>query len=98
MSSMKCKTDDACPFDAENDKDNDGIIRKKELRRALVQLGYEAPAVAVSALFDTFDRDHGGTIEYAELHRAIRREAEAEAAAEDEAASVAVDAASPLCP
>lgn len=51
-------------------------VTKKELQRALVELGFEAPAAVVSSLFATFDRDGGGTIEYKELHRAIRREAD----------------------
>ena len=52
------------------------------MRRAIERLGLTsglvAPAAAVDALFDSFDRDGGGAIEYEELGRVLRREAEAE--------------------
>ena len=67
-----------------------GQIGKKELQRALIALGFEAPSAAVAALFASFDRDGGGSIEYKELHRAIRREAKTEhphMVAEDAAAA-----------
>ena len=60
------------------DVDNDGMIRKVEMRQAVAALGFDAPQAAVDALFDSFDRDGGGSIEYKELHRVLRREAEAE--------------------
>ena len=60
------------------DVDGDGTVRKVEMRRAVASLGFEAPPSAVDALFDSFDRDHGGGIEYKELCRVLRREAETE--------------------
>ena len=53
------------------DVDGDGTVRKVEMRRAVASLGFEAPPSAVDALFDSFDRDHGGGIEYKELCRVL---------------------------
>ena len=61
------------------DVDGDGTVRKVEMRRAVASLGFDAPSSAVDALFDSFDRDSGGGIEYKELCRVLRREAETEA-------------------
>ena len=36
-------------------------------------LGIEAPDAAVDALFDSFDPDGGGSIEYNELNKALKR-------------------------
>jgi hypothetical protein len=60
------------------DVDGDGTVRKVEMRRAVASLGIEAPPSAIDALFDSFDRDAGGGIEYKELCRVLRREAETE--------------------
>lgn len=60
------------------DTDADGTISAAEMRRAMVALGVDASPAAVDALFASFDRDGGGAIEYNELHRVLRRAAEAE--------------------
>ena len=61
------------------DRNGDGTVGKPEMRRAIASLGFDAPAEAVDLLFESFDRDGGGAIEYKELYRVLRREAEAEA-------------------
>ena len=55
------------------DDNHDGLISKKEFRQAVVALGYDVPKVEVDALFDSFDKDGNGTIDYRELGRALRR-------------------------
>jgi hypothetical protein len=58
------------------DRDGDARIGIKELRRAVLALGYDVPREAVSALFDTMDTDGGGQIDYKEMNKALRRHAE----------------------
>ena len=54
------------------DRGGDGKVRKAELGRALASLGYDASAAQVDALFDSFDADGSGSIDYHELHRTLR--------------------------
>ena len=44
------------------DEDKSGGVGRAEMRRALAELGYDAPPPVVAALFDTFDRDGTGSI------------------------------------
>lgn len=53
------------------DEDGDGTISKFEFRGALVILGITASAPVSSALFDSFDEDKSGTINYNELAAAL---------------------------
>ena len=39
----------------------------------MVALGIDVPRKGVDALFDTFDPDGGGSIDYNELHKALKR-------------------------
>ena len=54
------------------DVDGDGCIRNDEFFEAVWALGYEAPREETDALFESFDGDGSGTIEYAELHEMLR--------------------------
>ena len=55
------------------DADRSGEVDKKEFRRAIREIGFEAPRGALDELFDDLDADRGGTIEYKELHSALRQ-------------------------
>ena len=50
-------------------------MSKPELRRAIAALGLDASDEDADALFDSFDPDGGGSIEYAELKRALKHRA-----------------------
>ena len=54
------------------DEDGNGALDKKEVRRAVAALGYEAPRSEVDALFDSIDVDKGGMIEFEEFKKAIK--------------------------
>ena len=56
------------------DKDSDGSVTKKEFRAALPLLGFDASSTeAIDGLFDTFDADASGKVEFDELHRLLRQ-------------------------
>ena len=55
------------------DENGDGLVSKKEFRKAIAALGYEAPRVEVDALFEPFDVDGSGMIEYGELKSLLHR-------------------------
>ena len=55
------------------DDNADGLISKREFRQAIVSLGFEVPRSEVDALFDMFDRDGSGSIDYRELAKSLRR-------------------------
>ena len=58
----------------EMDENGDGTIGKAEFRRALARIVESPPSREDSdALFDEIDLDKGGTIEYKELHKLLRR-------------------------
>jgi hypothetical protein len=76
------------------DTNGDGKVRKAELRKAVALLGIDVPSHEVDRLFESYDRDGGGAIEFQELQRAIWRPPEAAGAtAEDAAAHAPVAAA-----
>merc|ERR1719188_1182909 len=54
------------------DEDGNGKVSKKEFRRALPALGIHAQREEIDALFDSFDPDHSGSIEYKELSKLLR--------------------------
>ena len=58
------------------DEDANGLIDRSEFQRGMVALGVEASAEEAGRLFDEFDKDGGGTIEYAELNSLLRRRVE----------------------
>lgn len=55
------------------DDDDSGTVSKLEFRRALPCLGLRVDKEDADALFDSFDADHSGSVDYNELHRAIKR-------------------------
>ena len=56
------------------DEDSSGTIDKSEFRKAIIALGFNAPRSEVDALFGTYDRDGGGSIDYREMNQMLRRE------------------------
>ena len=61
------------------DSNGDGTVSKYEFREAMPQLGLRAPPSVVDAVFDEFDRGADGSIEFAELHKLLRRSTKGEA-------------------
>ena len=57
------------------DDDGNGALDKKELRKAVAALGYEAPKADVDTLFDAIDTDNSGWIEFYELKNALSEKA-----------------------
>lgn len=58
------------------DTDGDGMITKKEFRRAVATLGFaEVDKKQIDALFDRLDKDKTGTIEYREVNQFLGRQA-----------------------
>lgn len=54
------------------DTDHDGFITAKEFRQAIIALGFEAERKDVDALFNFFDKDRSGQLDFKELHKALR--------------------------
>ena len=54
------------------DEDGNGLVDKKEFRKAVAAFGFEANKEVVDALFDSLDVDGGGTLDYNELNKAFR--------------------------
>ena len=55
------------------DTDGSGTVSKKEFRRAIGALGYEAPRAELDRAFAEFDTDRSGEIDVGELTRALKR-------------------------
>ena len=64
------------------DEDGNGSVSKKEFRKAMPLLGFDAPRAQVDQLFDTFDPDGGGAISIDELNKALRRGGEVKLSAD----------------
>ena len=54
------------------DGDSSGSVSKVEFRKALSVLGLEIPREDADALFDSFDADGGGTVEFSELSKKLK--------------------------
>ena len=53
------------------------MVDKKEFREACRQLGLESISTAdLDALFASFDHDGGGTVDFKELNRMLRKQAQ----------------------
>ena len=72
----------------------DGEISKKEFRRAMPALGLEVPERDIDSLFDEWDKDGGGSLDFKELQKILR--APPPAKAELGKVSSAISAASKL--
>jgi Ca2+-binding EF-hand superfamily protein len=55
------------------DLDGDGLVDRKEFRRALKALGYDAPKRESDMMFDALDVDGGGKIEYHEIQALLAK-------------------------
>ena len=64
------------------DEDGNGSVSKKEFRKAMPLLGFDAPRAVVDEVFDSFDPDGGGAISIDELNKALRRGGEGKLAAD----------------
>jgi len=53
------------------DVNGDGEVSKKEFRMAMKVLGLDVPKAELNTLFDSFDADGSGTIDYLELRKAL---------------------------
>ena len=58
------------------DEDFSGTIDKREFRKALLALGFNAPKEEAEALFNAYDCDGGGSIDYQEMNKMLRKEVE----------------------
>jgi Ca2+-binding EF-hand superfamily protein len=54
------------------DTNDDGTVDKREFADGLNALGYDAPRAEFDALFDTFDRDGSGSLDYYEVYAKLR--------------------------
>ena len=55
------------------DDDGNGLVDKKEFRKAMSAMGIQASKEDINAVFDSMDADGGGTLEYGEMNKAFRR-------------------------
>ena len=55
------------------DADGSGTVSKREFRKAMPLLGFDAPKKEIDALFDQFDPDGSGEVDYKELSKLLRR-------------------------
>ena len=55
------------------DENGDGVVSKKEFRRAMPLLGFDVPKPEIDALFDQFDPDLTGQVEYVELKKHLQK-------------------------
>jgi len=55
------------------DEDRNGVLSKKEFRKALKASGIQAESADIDALFDKWDKDGSGTIDFNELNKALKK-------------------------
>lgn len=56
------------------DRNNDGLVSRKEFLSGLLSLGVcpSSLRTAINSVFDEWDDDHSGTLEFGELHKKLR--------------------------
>jgi len=57
------------------DEDHDGLVSRKEFRKAMAVLGLEMTREDADGIFDRFDEDGSGQISYAEMKKALKKPA-----------------------
>jgi hypothetical protein len=55
------------------DANGDGEVSKKEFRKAMPAIGLDVSFQEVDALFDSWDRDAGGALNFKELSKVLKR-------------------------
>ena len=55
------------------DIDGNGVVDKDEWWRVVGHMGFTAPREVSDAVFDEIDEDESGTLDYKELHKALRQ-------------------------
>jgi hypothetical protein len=55
------------------DTDGDGQVSKKEFRRAMRKMGFDATRATVDEVFDSWDADRSGQVDFNELNKQLRR-------------------------
>ena len=58
------------------DEDGDGVVSRKEFRKAMPLLGLQVPRPDVDALFDSWDPDGSGELTLRELSQRLKRRVE----------------------
>jgi len=71
------------------DRDGNGALDKKELRKGIAVLGYAASKKEIDELFDSFDKDAGGYIDFDEFKRVLSEKGVKEAQRAADAAAKA---------
>ena len=54
------------------DTDGDHTVSKAEFRKAMAALGFNHPRLHVDAVFESFDLDGSGSIDYKELNKSLK--------------------------
>jgi len=54
------------------DTNNDGVISKTEFRKAMPLLGFDLPIPAIDAVFNEYDIDGSGKMEFSELQKMLK--------------------------
>ena len=67
------------------DDDGNGKVSKREFRKAMAELQFNAPAAEIDALFDEWDPDKSGSLGIDELNKVLRRGGEVQLSAEMQA-------------
>ena len=58
------------------DEDNNGHVTRKEFNKAMRLLGFEVADAEIDLLFDSWDPNGSGVLEFPELNEQLRRGAE----------------------
>merc|ERR1740138_1693887 len=61
-----------CDVFREWDEDSNGLVSRVEFRRGIVALGLSKNGKDIDKVFDTFDKDGSGSLDYKELNAVLR--------------------------